>query len=202
MFFLNDKRFMFSSEEVMQEELKEIYNRPIKTQADLNKRRRDVASVYFRFSFVRLMPVWISIALVCFATCMVGGHIVLFGAVVVEGMRIADWTSKKVQLDPKVNQIERNDLLSFVILPSCQTFFQQNLNLEVFEYVGEAYFNVPGYYFSLPKPLMDPTQALVLKRKIEREYADFKRIKVERVIKSGLIYINGNVIFIRKQEMV
>lgn len=196
--YMNHKRLFYSAEISLLRELAEIRKLPVRTNEERKKARRAETEAYLYHALTCSMFFWINIIIICILIWIFQRYRVTIATLIFILIMIWDWLVPRLKPSDETLWAERNTILNFVILPCCENFYGEKLTPEIFTYTGQQTFKETGYYFALPKTVTNRTQALSLQRKIERRYADLKGINEADIIRSGCVYTDGSVVFIRR----
>lgn len=192
------RKIMDYSAVSLQRALKEIQKMPVTTKEERRKVRTETFLAYVSNTITCFMFFWIAIASICILLAIFQRTKVVLSTVVVICIIVAESFDFRSKPDAGKLWAEKSELLNFVVLPASEKVFEMKLDPEVFTYTGQAWFKEDGFYFSLPKTIRDYTQALRLQRVIERRLADQTGVDEADIIRSGRVFVNGSIIFIRR----
>lgn len=192
------RKIMDYSAVSLQRALKEIQKMPVTTKEERRKVRTETLLAYTSNAITCFMFFWIAIASICILLVIFQRTKVVLSTVVVICIIVAESFDFRSKPDAGKLWAEKSELLNFVVLPASEKVFEMKLDPEVFTYTGQAWFKEDGFYFSLPKTIRDHTQALRLQRVIERRLADQTGVDEVDIIRSGRVFVNGSIIFIRR----
>lgn len=197
MLFINTKRLFLCAEKQFWIDMKGIEAMPKSTPEERRKVHWAIMEAHFVRFFSCNSFLWINLVLIAIFVKIASRNLAFISSVLLGGWMIFDWLLPIIKPVREVTELEKNQILHYVIQPCCEAFFNCKLTPEAFDYTGQPFCG-RGYYYELPTPVMDQKRAIALTKKIQRKYAEIFNVSLNRVIHEKRIAFDGQHIFVRK----